>query len=124
MSAVMDINLYDLLQAFPVYRGGAAESLIDKLVAAGPGTDPWRLDLTDEERRILGHVLATEPEVPGVEEIQSAIACHARRRLSRNMETINREIAAAEERGDSEAVCDLLILKQITRSAEAVVEGF
>jgi hypothetical protein len=40
------------------------------------------------------------------------------------METINREIAAAEERGDSEAVSDLLILKQITRSAEAVLEGF
>ena len=40
------------------------------------------------------------------------------------METINREIAAAEERGDSAAVNDLLLVKRLTRRADAVLEAF
>jgi len=124
MSAVTDINLYDLLKKFPVYRGGAAEGLIAKLVVAGPGADAWRLGLSDEEQRILGHVLTTEPESPGVEEVRSAVACLGKRRLGKKMEDINNALATAESQGDSQAIDDLLLMKRLAREATSRLEEF
>ena len=124
MSAGAKFSLSDLLNEFPIFRGGAAESLIEKLVAAGPNADPWQLDLSDEEQRLLGHVLAIELKHPGVEEVQSAVACLARRRLARNVESINRLLSAAEARADTQAVDDLLLLKRVARKATASLEEF
>lgn len=116
------INVHDLLKRFPVHRGCAAESLINKLIAAGPARDPFCLNLTDEERRMLGHVLATQPESPGAEEVVSSIACLARRQLSRHLNAIHRALAQAEERGDSRAVENLLMQKCIVREAIELLE--
>ena len=122
MSTAVGINVHDLLKRFPVHRGGAAESLIDKLIAAGPGRDSFSLDLTDEEQRILGHVLATQLEEPSTEEIESSVRCLARRQLSRHLIAVRRALVEAEEGGDSRDVANLLTLKRIIREVIELLE--
>jgi hypothetical protein len=63
MSIKAILNIKTLLIEFPVYRGGVAESLIEKMIDR-LGADNWRLDLTEEERRILGYTLASDPGQP------------------------------------------------------------
>lgn len=118
------INIFDLLKRFSLHRGGAAEGLITKLVAAGPDADPWQLRLSNEEQRLLGHVIAVEAKTPDAEEVQSAVACLARRRLSHKLELINRKLALAEEQRDAQAVEELLLLKRIAHHAAALLEVF
>ena len=124
MTAKNRLDIAGLLTEFPVHRGGTTESLIEKMIEAGPGTDPWGLDLTEEERRLVGRALISEPRQPTDDELRSAVARLARRRLSRRFEAINRELVAAEEHGDPQVVDDLMLLKRVARWAADVLEEF
>jgi hypothetical protein len=118
-----------MLRAFPLHRDLAGASLIDKMLWA-PETDPWSLDLTEEERRLLGRTLAENPERPTIAECQSALAWLGRRRLRRHSEQLNRELRLAEARGEAQvsedptAVNDPLLAKKLVRRATRLLEGF
>ena len=72
-------NLHKTLANYPLHRGGAGESLIEKLMA-NPCTDPWRLDLTPAEAKYLA-VAMFEP-APTPEEVEEAVAMLLRNRLA------------------------------------------
>jgi hypothetical protein len=102
----------EMLRKSPLHKGLAASSLIDKLLAA-PGKDPWSLDLTEEESSMLGRILAENPDVPTIDEVQSSLAWLGRRRLARNSERLDRALSSA----DKEPADDLNLLKQVARKA-------
>jgi len=119
----------ETLLKFPIHSDLEASSLIDKMLSAAPGTDPWSLDLTEEDRRLLGRSLAENPETPTIAEAQSAFAWLGRRRLGRLSEQLTRELSSAEARTevqageDPAAVDDLLLAKKLVRRATQLLEG-
>jgi hypothetical protein len=117
MSSPGRIVLRDLILKYQPHRGLNAASLVDKLVTAPPGTDPWSLDLTDTERGILGRALAENPEPPTASETASALAVLVRNRLKALSRDLTREIAEAGHQGDQPAVAQLLVAKRIVRLA-------
>jgi hypothetical protein len=119
----------EMLRTFPLQADLDAASLIDKMLAA-PETDPWSLELTEEEHRLLGQTLAENPERPTIEETQSAIAWVGRRRLARHAEQLIRDLRSAEARNDAQAgkdptaIDDLLLAKKLLGRATRDLEGF
>jgi hypothetical protein len=113
----------ETLRKFPLHKNLDSSSLIDKMLAAPPNTDPWDLDLTEAERRLLGRILAENPDQPTIEEVKSALAWLGRRHLARHAEQLNRELRAAEARTsaqvseDPHAIADLLLAKRLVRRA-------
>jgi len=118
----------EMLHEFPLHADLEADSLIDKMLSA-PETDPWDLDLSEPERRLLGRTLAENPERPTIEEAQSALAWLGRRRLTRQSEQLNRELRSAEARSEAQAgedptaLDDLLLAKKLLRRATRDLEG-
>ena len=115
MSLLNLTTLRDLLTKYRPHRELASASLIDKLATARAGTDPWTLELTDEERTLLGRVLADNPQVPTAKEVTDAVTLLLHDRLTSQAQHITGEIAKAEERGDMHEVADLMVVKQIVR---------
>jgi hypothetical protein len=115
----------EMLRKFPLHADLESASLIGKLLSAPLGTDPWGLDLTETECRMLGGVLAGNPEAPTIQEVQSSLAWLGRRRLARLAEQLSRDLRAAEVRRDDDdptAVDDLLIAKRIVRRGIRLLE--
>jgi hypothetical protein len=119
----------EMLRELPLHSDLEGGSLIDKMLSAAPGTDPWSLDLTEEERHLLGRTLAENPETPTIAETQSALAWLGRRRLGRLSEQLNQELRSAgarseaQAREDPTAVNDLLLIKRLLRRATRSLEG-
>ena len=118
----------EMLRKFPLHADLYAGSLIDKMLAA-PETDPWDLDLSEPERRLLGRTLAEGPEPPTIADTRSALAWLGRRRLARQSEQLNWDLRAAEARTEAQAgedptaVDDLLLAKKLVRRATQLLEG-
>jgi hypothetical protein len=111
------MTLAEVVVKYQPHRGLRSESLIRKLAAAPPGTDPWRLDLTRDEQQMLGRILAEDDRSPSVAEVERAVAALTAKRLRAHARDITQEIAHAEASGDGEAVADLLVLKQMVNRA-------
>ena len=110
------MTLAEVVLKYRPHRGLAAASLIDKLAAAR-GVDPWSLDLTEEEREMLGRALAEDGNPPIPVEVENAVAVLLAKRLRAHEKAITEEIACAEVSGDGEAVSDCLVLKRVVRRA-------
>jgi hypothetical protein len=111
------MTLREALLKYRPHRGFSGASLIDKLVSAPPGTDPWRIDLTREERELLGRTLAEDDQSPSVAEVERAVAALTAKRLRGHEQTITEQISRAEASGDGEAVSHWLVLKRLVRRA-------
>ena len=111
------LTLAEALLKYQPHRGVSAASLIDKLASAPPGTDPWRLDLTPEERAMLGRTLAEDEQSPSQIEVERAVADLTAKRLRAHASVITQEITRAEASGDTAAVADFLFLKEVVRRA-------
>ncbi|MBZ5648336.1 MAG: DNA primase [Acidobacteriia bacterium] len=84
-----------------LHRGLAAESLIDALLQAEPGTDLMSLPLSDSDRRVLATTLMHEDEELTMELVEEALAALRRRRLERQQQEVKRQIADAERKNDA-----------------------
>ena len=117
------MTLHDVLLKYRPHSGLTAAPLIDKLSVAKPGTDPWGLDLTEEEREVLGSVLAERGDPPTQLEVERSLAALTAKHLRGHERALTQEIAHAEASGDNEAVSDLLALKRVVRrGAEGLEE--
>jgi hypothetical protein len=114
---VNSLTLAEALLKHRPHRGLSGASVVDKLASAPPGTDPWRLDMTREERELLARVLAEDDQSPSVTDVERAVAALTAKRLRGHEQTITEEIARAEASGDSEMVSDCLFLKRLIRRA-------
>jgi hypothetical protein len=110
------ITLREVLLRHQPHRDCASASLIDKLAAAPPGTDTWTLDLTEAERRLLGSVLADDPQPPTAQEVNDALEVLLAGRLEAEARRSTLEIAKAELEGDTGAVDDLLWWRGLIKS--------
>jgi hypothetical protein len=104
------VTLAEALLKYRPHGGLGSASLIDKLASA-PGADPWSLDLSREERAMLGRILAEDDPCPSVAEVERAVAALTAKGLRAHARVITQEIARAEASDDSRAVADLLLLK-------------
>jgi len=78
------------LQSERLYEGLASQSLIEALLAAGPGAaDALELPKTEDDRRLLASILMQEDEVLTPETLEGAVRALHRKRLNRRLKEID-----------------------------------
>jgi DNA primase len=92
-----------------LHEGLSAETLIAALLqAAGPGTDPISLELSDADRRVMAAALMDEDEPLTPESIHAALEALRRRRMEHRQRELKSLIADAERKQDSVTLGQLL----------------
>lgn len=108
-----------------LHTGLPTERLITALFqAVEDGVDPMSLPLSESDRRTLATILMDELEELTPEGIENAFATLRERRLKQQRSELVIQIAAAERKGDSEALARLTMEKmQLDREIKAMEEG-
>ncbi len=87
-----------------LHRGLAAESLIEALLRAEPGADPMSLELSESDRRLLAATLMQEAGELTPELLEESLTALRRRRLERQQQEVQNQIAQAKSQNDAGAL--------------------
>jgi DNA primase len=98
----------DALAAEHLHDGLPTESLLNALAAADPLADPTSLPLSASDHRLLASVLMNESEELTPDLLDGALDALRRRRLEHRQRELRAELAAAERKGDSARLLELL----------------
>jgi DNA primase len=98
----------EVLAAEHLTEGLPTEALLVALVAADVLADPTSLPLSASDHRLLASILMNESEDLTPELLDGVLDALRRRRLEHRQRELNAEIAAAERKGDTARLLELL----------------